>query len=174
MSGNVLVAVFDREDQLLRATRTARQKGVAIVDAFVPYPVHGLERALGLPPSRLAWVCFLMGLAGLASILLFQYWSTASDWPINVGGKPWNSLPAFIPVTFEVTVLLAGVGTVAAFIWIAGLRPWRIAVTTTLRVTDDRFALVMRESPQHDRQAVEALLAPFQPLTIDAYAEETA
>ena len=71
MSRQLLVAVFDREDNLLRATTTARQQGVGIVDAFVPYPVHGLDRALGLPPTRLPWVCFLMGLTGLTSILAF-------------------------------------------------------------------------------------------------------
>ena len=72
---------------------------------------------MGLRPSRLPWVCFVLGLLGAVAMLLFQYWATAVSWPINVGGKPWNSLPAFVPVTFEVMVLCAGVGTVVAFIW---------------------------------------------------------
>ncbi len=80
---------------------------------------------------------------------LFQYWATAVSWPINVGGKPWNSLPAFMPVTFEVMVLCAGVGTVVAFIWSSGLRPGRRSALSDLRVTDDRFALAIRESGPH-------------------------
>ena len=142
----LLVAVFEREDDLLHAAAAARKEGLHIVDAFAPYAVHGLDRAMGLRPSRLPWVCFVLGLLGAGSMLLFQYWATAISWPINVGGKPWNSLPAFIPVTFEVMVLCAGVGTVVAFIWSSGLRPGRRSALSDLRVTDDRFALAIRET----------------------------
>jgi hypothetical protein len=95
-------------------------------------------------------------------MLLFQYWASAVSWPINVGGKPWNSLPAFVPVTFEMMVLCAGVGTVAAFVWATGLRPGRRSALSDLRVTDDRFALVLRESgSSFDRAAVEAMLSRY-------------
>jgi hypothetical protein len=72
-------------------------------------------------------VCFLLGLSGAGITAGFQYWATAVSWPINVGGKPWNSLPAFVPVTFEMMVLCAGVGTVAAFFWSTGLKPGRVS-----------------------------------------------
>jgi hypothetical protein len=170
----VFIAVFDREEDLVSAARAARKQNVQVVDAFTPYAIHGLAPALGLAPTRLPWVCFLLGLTGLASILGFQYWASATDWPINVGGKPWNSLPAFIPATFEMTVLFAGVGTVVAFLWIAGLRPGRAPNISGLRVTDDRFALVMRGSRQHDRRSLESLLAPFHPVAIEERAGETA
>lgn len=168
-----LVGVFEREEDILDATTAARKAGLEIVDAFTPYAVHGLDRALGLPPSRLPRVCLFFGALGALSILLFQYWSTSVSWPINVGGKPWNSFPAFVPVTFEVMVLLAGVSTVAAFIWVSGLRPGRPAVLSDLGVTDDRFALVLRASgPAFDRASAERLLSAFHPVAIVDRAEE--
>jgi len=163
-----LVAVFEREEDLLHATVAARKQGLRIMDAFTPHAVHGLDRAMGLRPSRLTWVCFVLGLVGAASMLFFQYWATAMSWPINVGGKPWNSLPAFIPVTFEVMVLCAGVGTVIAFVWSSGLRPGRQSRLSDLRVTDDRFALAIADTPTFDRASVEKLLSGFHPVSIVA------
>jgi hypothetical protein len=84
-----------------------------------------------------------------------------------VGGKPWNSLPAFVPVTFEIMVLCAGVGTVAAFIWLSGLRPGRRSAVSDLRVTDDRFALAIAQTAGFDRASVEELLSRFHPVTIE-------
>ena len=162
-----LVAVFEREDDLLHATAAARKEGLHIVDAFTPHAIHGLDRALGFRPSRLTWVCFVLGLLGAGSILLFQYWATAVSWPINVGGKPWNSLPAFIPVTFEVMVFCAGLGTVVAFIWSSGLRPGRRSALSDLRVTDDRFALAIGETAGVDRAFVEKLFSQFHPVTLE-------
>jgi molybdopterin-containing oxidoreductase family membrane subunit len=162
-----LIAVFDREDDLLQATAAARKEGLNIVDAFAPHAVHGLDRAMGLRSSRLPWVCFVLGLLGAASILLFQYWTTAISWPLNVGGKPWNSLPAFIPVTFEVMVLCAGVGTVVAFIWSSGLRPGRRSALSDLRVTNDRFALAIGMTAASNRASIEKLLAPSHPATFE-------
>jgi hypothetical protein len=174
MNRKLVVAVFEREQDLVAATMATRKQGIPVVDAFTPYAVHGLDKAMDLAPSRLSWVCFLLGLLGGGSILLFQYWASWASWPINVGGKPWNSWPAFMPVTFEVTVLLGGVGTVAAFIWVSGLRPWRRPRLTGLRVTDDRFALALGASPRHDRAAIEKLLAAFRPVGIEERPEETA
>ena len=162
-----LIAVFEREDDLLHAAAAARKEGLHIIDAFSPHAVHGLDRAMGLRPSRLPWVCFVLGLLGAGAILLFQYWTTAMSWPLNVGGKPWNSLPAFIPVTFEVMVLCAGVGTVLAFIWKSGLRPGRQSTLSNLRVTDDRFALAIGKTASFDRAALEKLFSPFHPVAFE-------
>ena len=137
------------------------------MDVFAPYAVHGLDRAVGAVPSRLPWVCFLLGLLGAGSMIAFQFWATAVSWPIDVGGKPWNSLPAFVPLTFETMVLFAGVGTVAAFIWAAGLRPSRVSALADLRITNDRFALVLRERAGFDRTRIETLVSQFHPLQIE-------
>src|SRR5262249_9734323 len=122
-AGRKMVAVFAQEEELLQAVDALRQKHIHVVDVFAPYAVHGLDRALALKPSRLPWVCFFSGLLGAVGMIAFQFWATAVSWPIDVGGKPWNSLPAFVPITFEMMVLLAGIATVVAFIWVAELRP---------------------------------------------------
>jgi len=166
MTRRVLVGVFEREEDLREATAAARIAGLDVVDVFAPYAVHGLDRAMGLRPSRLPWVCFWLGLFGAVAMLLFQYWATAVSWPLDVGGKPWNSLPAFVPVTFEMMVLCAGVGTVAVFLWAARLWPGRRSALAGLRVTDDRFALALRETgATFDRAAVEALLSRCHAVT---------
>ena len=167
MSGRVLISVFENEDDVLKATAAARKEGLDIVDVYTPYAVHGLDRAMGLPHSRLPWVTFLLGLFGGLTITIFQFWASAVDWPINVGGKPWNSLPAFVPAIFEVTVLCGGVGIVLAFFVWAGLRPGLQSPMSDLRVTDDRFALVLSQTKAgFNRKAAEALLARFHPVGI--------
>ncbi len=145
MSQRVLIGVFDSEDAILEATDSARLRGLKIVDVFAPYAVHGLDKAMGLERSKLPWVCFALGLFGASFKVWFEYWTTASDWPINVGGKPWNSLPAFVPITFEVMVLFAGISTVLAFFGMNRLWPGRRAALLDPRVTNDRFALVLEE-----------------------------
>jgi hypothetical protein len=168
MKSQVFVSVFTSENDILQATSAARKEGLEIVDVFTPYAIHGMDRAMGLAPSRIPWVCFLLGLAGGAAIAIFQYWASAVDWPINVGGKPWQSWLAFAPVIFEVTVLCGGVGTVLFFIFWAGLRPGLESPVSDLRVTDDRFALALRPAkPGFDRAAVAALLSRFHPVSIE-------
>lgn len=146
MSRRIFMGLFEREQDILNAARAARERGWRIVDIYSPYAVHGLDRAAGFAPSRLPWICFALGLAGAAFKIWFEYWTTAVSWPVNVSGKPWNSLPAFVPVTFEVMVLVAGVGTVVAFFLAVGLRPGKRAVLPHPRVTDDRFALLIEEA----------------------------
>src|SRR5271166_1942554 len=135
----VFVGTFATEEDVLGAARAARERGLRIADAYTPYAVHGLDRAMGLRPSRLPWVCFGLGLLGAVFKLTFQFWAMAVDWPINVGGKPWNSLPAYVPVTFEVMVLLAGLGVVFAFLLRCRLLPGKQATPLFRGATDDTF-----------------------------------
>jgi hypothetical protein len=146
MDRRLMIGIFADERDILQATRESRARGWKIADVYAPYAVHGLDKAMGLAPSKLPWVCFLLGLLGAGAKVWFEYWTTASDWPVNVGGKPWNSLPAFVPITFEVMVLFAGISTVIAFLLVSRLRPWRKAQVVHPGVTDDRFALVLEES----------------------------
>jgi hypothetical protein len=141
----MLRAAFDDETALLRATRAVRRAGVPIADAFTPYPVHGLDEAMGLPRSRLTWVCFGAGLTGAASAMGFEIWSSAVSWPLNVGGKPFASIPAFVPITFELTVLSAALASAFFFFFRSRLYPGRRA-SPLPRVTDDRFVLVVDDS----------------------------
>jgi len=164
----IVKSIFAREEDLLAATRAVREGGFRIVDVFAPYAIHGIDRAMGLRPSRLTWACFGCGAAGALGALQFQFWTSAVDWPLNVGGKPFNSLPAFIPIAFELTVLCAGLGVVAALLIRCGLRPGRAARVPAERVTNDRFLLVVgsAETPElrtlldaHGALAVEETLA---------------
>lgn len=145
MSDRVLLATFDHEDDLLAAAAAVRERGLRIVDAFTPYAVHGLDRAMGLKPSRLTWVCFVCGMAGVLGMLWFEHWSASVDWALDVGGKPWNSLPSDVPVAFEAAVLLAGFGSVFALLGVSRLFPGKRPRLSNPRVTDDRFVLVIDE-----------------------------
>jgi len=143
MSQVLLVGTFANEHDLLAVTRAARQRRFPVVDAYTPYPVHGLDEAMGLKPSRLGIVCFLCGLFGVVLAMAFQHWTMAIDWPINVGGRPFNSWPAFVPVAFELLVLCAGFGVVFAFFAVSRMFPGRSADVMGSRVSDDQFVLVI-------------------------------
>lgn len=127
----------------MAAVRGFRASGLSVVDVKSPYPIHGLDEAAGIPASRLDAVCIGAGALGLGAALWFQHWASATDWPLNVGGKPFDSTPAFVPVAFEVTVLCAGLATVAALLLRSGLLPWRRPRFAELGATDDRFVLVV-------------------------------
>lgn len=145
---SILIGYFDDEERVLGATRAAREAGYQVHDVYTPYAVHGMDEAMGLRRSRLTWVCFFAGLTGGSLALSLQYYTSVVSWPLNVGGKPFASWPAFIPVTFELTVLIAALTTVAALFIRTRLFPGSSAEALP-RVTDDRFALALKvESPQ--------------------------
>ena len=162
MTDRLFLATFDHEDDLLAAAAAVRSKGLCIVDAFTPYAVHGLDRAMGLKPSRLTWVCFVCGMIGVLGMLWFEHWSASVDWAIDVGGKPWNSLPSDVPVAFEAAVLLAGFGSVFALLAVSRLFPGKRPRFVSPRVTDDRFVLVIDEQDAtFDADVVANFLATF-------------
>jgi hypothetical protein len=141
MSRRVLVVAFDDEPRLLAALRHARATRQDVLDVHAPYPVHGLPELLEERPSRLPLVCLVGGLVGLAFGWVLQVWTSAHDWPLNVGGKPVNSTPAFVPVAFELTILLAGLGVVAGFLFGERRRTPVPRATFAGRATDDLFVV---------------------------------
>jgi Protein of unknown function (DUF3341) len=145
MNQKIILASFAKEEQLLAAVRAVRKHNYYIVDVYAPYPVHGLEELLGWRRSWLPAACLLGGLVGFGFALWFQIWTSAQDWPINVGGRPWNSLPAFVPVAFEMMILLSGFGLVFAWLFRCGLYPGNAARMPLPGVTDDRFAVAVRD-----------------------------
>ena len=162
MSDRVFVATFEHEDDLLAATDAVRKEGLDIVDVYTPYAVHGLDRAMGLKQSRLTWVCFVCGMIGVIGMLWFEHWSAAVDWPLDVGGKPWNSLPSDAPVAFEAAVLLAGFGSVFALLAVCRLYPGKKPEVVNPRVTDDQFVIVIKEQDaSFDFEAMSRFLADF-------------
>jgi len=159
MSQFQLQGIFDDESGLTSAIQAAREQRLRIVEVYTPYAVHGLDRVLGLKRSRLSLVCLIGGALGAVLKLWFEIWTAAIDWPVDVGGKPWNSLPAFVPITFEVMVLFAGLSMVGAFLIVSGLRPGKKPKLVHPRVTNDRFALVIEETDAaFDVERVRALL----------------
>src|SRR5215212_3388707 len=120
---SLLIAVFDEEASLVRAANAVALEDYRIHDAYGPYPVHHLESALGLRGSRLPWITLAAGIAGLLGGLGFQFYASLADWPMNIGGKPDNSTLAFVPITFELAVLLAGMATVVGFLFRSRLFP---------------------------------------------------
>ena len=109
-----LVAEFATPDALLEATRRARQAGYRYIEAYTPFPVEGLTEALGFHRTSLPLVVLLGGIVGGLSGYLLQYWINVMHYPLNVGGRPLHSWPAFIPVTFELTILAAALPHVRA------------------------------------------------------------
>lgn len=168
MSDRILLATFEHEDDLLAATQSVRDQGYKILDAFTPYAVHGLERAMGLRPSRLTWVCFICGMTGALGMLWFEHWTASITWKIDVGGKPWNSLPSDVPVAFEAAVLLAGFGSVFALFAVSRLFPGKKARVIDPRVTDDRFVLMIDQTnAAFDVSAITHLLSEFHAVAVE-------
>jgi hypothetical protein len=152
-----IVAIFKRPDQLIRAAKKIRENKITKFDCFTPYPIHGLDHAMGLKRSWIPWVAFVMGLVGCIAGFGMQYWMSVVDWPLNVGGKPLNSWPAFIPITFEVTVLFAGVATVVALFFVCRI-PKIDPVIFDERITNDKFALfVSQDDKQYEAGVLETL-----------------
>lgn len=168
-----LLGVFEREEDILGVTKAARDDGFKIADVYAPYAVHGLDQAMGLRASRLPWIAFALGVLGAGLKVWFEFWTTAESWPLNVGGKPWNSLPAFVPVTFEVMVLFAGVGTVIAFLLGRRLLPGRRPRLPVAGITDDRFALIIEQTDAtFDLQRAEALFADHHAILVEERNEQ--
>ncbi len=118
---NGIAAIFDSEEQILKAAKKTKDMGFTKFDAITPYPVHGMEEACGIKRSWIPYVTFIAASVGLLSALLLTWWTSAVDWALNVGGKPFFSLPAFIPIMFELTVLFAALSSVGALFYACGL-----------------------------------------------------
>ena len=117
----VMAVLFEDEEALLRAAREAKEKSIVNLDAVTPYPVHGLEQVLKIKRSWIPWITFIFGVTGLLAGLGLTYYTSVVSWPLIIGGKPFFSLPAFIPVIFECTVLFSALASVAALFYACDL-----------------------------------------------------
>jgi len=152
-----VVATFSDAETLLQAVKAVRAEEFRVYDVYAPYPIHGLDEAMGVRHSRLPWVTFFAGLFGLTLAFTFQFYTTVLDWPLNVGGKPDNSTLAFVPICFELTVLIGGVVTALALLMRAKLFPGKRERLAAEGVTDDKFALVLRKRTGDMRRAAAVL-----------------
>jgi hypothetical protein len=138
-----IVGVFEDEDVLIDAVRTVRKTGVKIHEVYSPFPVHGLDEALGYTRSRLPIAAFMFGLTGTVLALVMQIWMLGYDWPMIIGGKDFAAIPPFIPVTFELTVLLASLGMVATFLIVSDMKPYAWPMQFDVRSTDDKHVMAI-------------------------------
>lgn len=129
----IIYGLFDDEEILMKAVKNVRAEGLKIADVLTPFPVHGLDDAMGLRHTRIHSAGFLFGATGTTCALSFIYWVTNVNYPLNFGGKPFLSFPAWIPITFELTVLFAAIGMTLTYLYLN-----RIAPGIKPRIIDER------------------------------------
>jgi len=145
MANKHVHAIYDDDDKLLSAVKILKSKGVNINDVFTPFPVHGLDHALDLKPTRIAIAAFIYGFIGFTFAILMINYIMIVDWPQNIGGKPSftliENLPAFVPVIFELTVFFAAHLMVITFYVRSSLWPFKKAENPIPETTDDKFLI---------------------------------
>ena len=138
-----VVGIYDDEDVLLKGIKKVRDSGIKIQEVYSPFPVHGIDDALGIKKTRLPIAAFMFGMTGTGLALLMQIWMLGYDWPMIIGGKPFAALPPFIPVTFEFTVLLSALGMVATFMIVSDMKPYGKPRQFDVRSTDDKLVMAI-------------------------------
>lgn len=150
-----IIAEFENAEELLHAAKRAREAGYTQMDAYSPFPVHGLSEAIGFEDHKVPWVVFISGVIGAIAGFALQYYVSVIDYPLNVGGRPFLSWPSFIPVTFETTVLFAAFGAFIGMLALNGLpQPYHPVFNAPRfeRASQDRFFLCIEaKDPLFDR-----------------------
>jgi len=139
-----VLAEFEHPGALLHAAQSVREAGYVHFDTHSPFPIHGMDKAMGLKNSIVGWITLVGGIVGLSLATWMQWWMSEVSYPINISGKPFFAIEPSIPVMFELTVLIASLATVAGMFALNGLpRPYNPLFYSTnfLRVTDDAFFL---------------------------------
>jgi hypothetical protein len=147
-----LLAEFESPAEIVEAAEAARAAGYQRVDAYTPFPVAGLPEAIGFHRTRLPLIIFIGGLLGCVGGFALQYWCAKVDYPINVAGRPLNSWPMFVPVTFELTILAAAIAAVVGLFALNGLpMPYHpvFNVPEFVRASRNRFFLCVEARDPH-------------------------
>ncbi len=150
-----IVGTFYDEQVLFPAVKKVRKAGYKLHDVYTPFPIHGLDKEMGLKDTSLHVAGFIYGITGTTTAVSFITWALTVDWQINFGGKPFFALPAWIPITFELTVLFAAVGMVLTFCWLCQLAPFVKKDHFNPRSTDDTFVMAIEcTSKTNEAEAV--------------------
>jgi hypothetical protein len=161
-----LMAEFENSGDLLRAAQRAREAGYRRMDAYSPFPVEGLADAVGFHSTRVPLICLIGGLIGCFGGFYLQWWPNVIGYPLNIGGRPYNSWPEFIPITFELTILCAGLATVFGMLALNGLPTPYHPVFNTPRfelATRNRFFLcIQARDLRFDLQKTKEFLASLK------------
>jgi hypothetical protein len=153
-----VVGNFTDEEVLFPAVKRVRSAGYKIHDVYTPFPIHGLDTALGLRQTKLHTAGFIYGITGTTTALTGISWIFDVDWLMNIGGKPHIPLPAMIPITFELTVLFAAVGMVYTFCWLCQIAPGVKKHVFNPKSTDDTFTMVIECTEHTNVEEVKAFL----------------
>jgi Protein of unknown function (DUF3341) len=161
MSKVAIHAIYDDEEPLLASAHELRSQGIRVKDVFSPFPIHGLDAAIDVPRTWIAITAFIYGLTGASLATLMMWYMMISDWPTDIGGKPsmayFMNVPAFIPITFESTVLCAGHGMVITYYLRCWMLPGVKAKNPDPRTTDDKFLMIV-ETKEENKSKIETLL----------------
>ena len=150
MSKKVIYGIFDDEEVLLNSVKEVRSKDISIKEVYSPFPIHGLDHALGLERTRLAIAAFIYGAIGCGLAIWMTYYIMILDWPQNIGGKP-----AFVPIIFEMTVLFSAHLMVITYLFKCKLFPGQESASPDPRTTDDKFLM---EIESDDDKTISTLL----------------
>lgn len=168
-----VVGSFDDEKVLFPAVKNVRKAGYKIHDVYTPFPIHGLDKVMGLRDTSLHTAGFIYGITGTTTALTFMSWVFTKDWPLNIGGKPHLPLPAFIPITFELTVLFASVGMVLTFCYLCQLAPFVKKHHFSPRATDDLMVMAIEVTPKTNEEEAKAFLAAQGAMDVHIQEAET-
>ena len=153
MSNKVIHAFYNDDEVVLDAVKKVKAANHHIEEVFCPFPVHGLDKALGLAPTLIAITAFMYGVLGLGVAIWMTNYMMIQDWPQDIGGKPnfswWLNMPAFVPILFELTVFFAAHLMVITFYMRSRIWPFKEAENPDPRTTDDHFLM---EIPVHDNE----------------------
>jgi hypothetical protein len=167
-----IVGSFEEEDVLFPAVKNVRRAGYKLHDVYTPYPVHGLDHAMGLRETSLHTMGFIYGILGLATAIGGMGWIFTTDWPLNIGGKPHFPLPAFIPIAFELTVLFSAVGMVMTFCYLNQMMPGVKKHHFSPRATDDAFVMVIECTDKSNEEEIKSFLATNGAIEINTQVAE--
>jgi hypothetical protein len=168
-----VVGCFTDEAVLFPAVKQVRKSGYKIHDVYTPMPIHGLDAAMGLRDTSLHTAGFIYGIAGTCTALGFISWVFTTDWPMNIGGKPFFALPAWIPITFELTVLFSAVGMVLTFCYLCQLAPFVKKDHFHLRSTDDLFVMAIECTEKTNDTEVTQFLQGLGAIEVTTQYKET-
>jgi hypothetical protein len=165
-----IMAEFENPTELVAAVRRAREEGYRMLDAYTPFPIEELNEAMGLHGSRVPLIVLIGGLIGAIGGYFMQYYLSAVDYPLNIGGRPLHSWPAFIPITFELAVLVAGISAVLGMLALNGLpMPYHpvFNVPRFALASRDRFFLCIEaRDPRFDREGTRRFLDRMSPRVV--------
>jgi len=153
-----VVGNFYEEKVLFPAVTKVRRAGYKIHDVYTPFPIHGLDKTMGLKDTDLHIAGFIYGILGTCTAIGFITWALTVDWAIDFGGKPFFALPAWIPIMFELTVLFSAVGMVLTFCWLCQLAPFVKKDHFNLRSTDDTFTMAIECTDKTNEEDAVAFL----------------